>query len=58
MGLWADIACVSLNHDVRFLLVGDFRQLPAVLDTWAGTPVNKPLRHSQLMLDLAGGWTS
>ena len=29
---------------------------PAVLDTWAGTPVNKPLRHSQLMLDLAGGW--
>ena len=38
------------------LLVGDFRQLPAVLDTWAGTPVNKPLRHSQLMLDLAGGW--
>ncbi|MCR9130903.1 MAG: hypothetical protein NXI12_15465 [Alphaproteobacteria bacterium] len=56
MGLWADIARVSLNHDVRFLLVGDFRQLPAVLDTWAGTPVNKPLRHSQLMLDLAGGW--
>ena len=53
MGLWADIARVSLN---RFLLVGDFRQLPAVLDTWAGTPVNKPLRHSQLMLDLAGGW--
>ena len=56
MGLWADIACVSLNHDVRFLLAGDFRQLPAALDTWAGTPVNKPLRHSQLMLDLAGGW--
>ena len=56
MGLWADIARVSLNHDVRFLLVGDFRQLPAVLDTWAGTPVNKPLRRSQLMLDLAGGW--
>ena len=55
MGLWADIARVSLNHDVRFLLVGDFRQLP-VLDTWAGTFVNKPLRHSQLMLDLAGGW--
>ena len=36
--------------------MGDFRQLPAVLDTWAGTPVDKPLRHSQLMLDLAGGW--
>ena len=40
MGLWADIARVSLNHDARF----------------AGTPVNKPLRHSQLTLDLAGGW--
>ena len=36
--------------------MGDFRQLPAVLDTWAGTAVDKPLRHSQLMLDLAGGW--
>ena len=27
---------MSLNHNVRFLLVGDFR-LPSVLDTWAGT---------------------
>ena len=45
-----------VNHDVRFLLVGDFRQLSAVRDTWAGTPVNKPLRHSQLML--AAGGTS
>ena len=26
-GRWADIACVWLSRDVRFLLVGDFRQL-------------------------------
>ena len=43
MVLWADLACVGLNADVKFLLLGDFRQLPAVLGSWAG--------HSQL----AGG---
>ena len=29
--LWADIAELSLNPKVKFLLLGDFRQLPAVL---------------------------
>ena len=29
---------VGLNADVKFLLLGDFRQLPAVLDLWAGPP--------------------
>ena len=48
MALWADLACVGLNADVKFLLLGDFRQLPAVLDSWA-------LEHSQLVRDLAGG---
>ena len=33
MALWADLACVGLNADVKFLLLGDFRQLPAVLDS-------------------------
>ena len=35
MALWADLACVGLNPDVKFLLLGDFRQLPAVLDSSA-----------------------
>ena len=26
--LWADIACLSMNKKIRFLLLGDFRQLP------------------------------
>ena len=30
MALWADLACVGLNPDVKFLLLGDFRQLPTV----------------------------
>ena len=50
MALWADLACVGLNADVKFLLLGDFRQLPAVLDSWAGRPISAPLEHS-----LAGG---
>ena len=55
MALWADLACVGLNPDVKFLLLGDFRQLPAVLDSWAGQPISARLEHSQLALDLAGG---
>ena len=55
MALWADLACVGLNPGVKFLLLGDFRQLPAVLDSWAGQPISAPLEHSQLVLDLAGG---
>ena len=55
MALWADLACVGLNADVTFLLLGDFRQLPAVLDSWAGRPISAPLEHSQLIRDLAGG---
>ena len=37
------------------LLLGDFRQLPAVLDSWAGRPISAPLEHSELIRDLAGG---
>ena len=51
MALWVDLACVGLNPDVKFLLLGDFRQL----DFWAGQPISAPLEHSQLVLDLAGG---
>ena len=40
---------------MKFLLLGDFRQLPAVLDSWAGRPISAPLEHSQLIRDLAGG---
>ena len=42
MALWADLACVGLNADVKFVLLGDFRQLPAVLDSWAGRPISVP----------------
>eukprot|EP00439_Symbiodinium_sp_Y106_P043838 s8205_g5.t1 len=54
--LWADIACLSVNKKIRFLLLGDFRQLPAVLDSFAGAEVCKELKDSQLLRDLAGGW--
>ena len=53
--LWADIAELSLNPKVKFLLLGDFRQLPAVLDAFGGAPVTKPLKDSRLLHDLAGG---
>ena len=38
---------MGLNADVKFLLLGEFRQLPAA--------ISAPLEHSQLIRDLAGG---
>ena len=54
--LWNDIACLALNTRVRFLLLGDFRQLPAVLDSFAGTEVLRELRQAQLIKTLARGY--
>ena len=56
VGLWADIAQLSTNPQVRFLLLGDFRQLPAVQDSFDGAPVLRSLKESQLLHDLAGGF--
>ena len=55
-GLWADVACVSMDRSVRFLLMGDFKQLPAVLDSFAGSRVERPLKDSDLLRDLASGY--
>ena len=55
-GLWNDIACVSMNRKIKFLLLGDFRQFPAIMDNFAGTPVLRELKHCQLLHDLTGGW--
>ncbi|CAE7029901.1 unnamed protein product [Symbiodinium natans] len=55
-GLWNDIACVSMNRKVKFLLLGDFRQFPTVMDNFAGTPVQRELKHCQLLHDLTDGW--
>ena len=55
-GLWNDIACVSMNRKIKFLLLGDFRQFPAIMDNFAGTPVQRELKHCQLLHDLTDGW--
>ncbi|CAE7238133.1 unnamed protein product [Symbiodinium natans] len=55
-GLWNDVTCVSMNRKVKFLLLGDFRQFPAVMDNFAGTPVQRELKHCQLLHDLTDGW--
>ena len=55
-GLWNDIACVSMNRKIKFLLLGDFRQFPAIMDNFAGTPVQRELKRCQLLHDLTDGW--
>ena len=55
-GLWNDIACISMNRKIKFLLLGDFRQFPAIMDNFAGTPVQRELKHCQLLHDLTDGW--
>ena len=44
------------RRGLRFLLMGDFRQLPAVLDSFAGARVERPLKDCDLLRDLAGGY--
>ena len=51
VGLWADVAELSTNRRVRFLLLG-----PAVQDAFGGAPVLRTLKESQLLHDLAGGY--
>ena len=55
-GLWSDIACLSMNRQVNFLLLGDFRQFPAVMDNFAGAQVIRELKTCQLLHDLTRGW--
>ena len=50
-----DVACVALDRGVRFLLMGDFRQLRALLDSFAGARVERPLKDSDLLRDLLAG---
>jgi hypothetical protein len=53
--LWNDLAKVRLKG-VQFILLGDWAQLSAVMDTWAGAKVpDGLLQHSDLMHGLAGG---
>ncbi|CAE7240346.1 unnamed protein product [Symbiodinium natans] len=55
-GLWADVACVAMDKSARFLLMGDFRQLRAVMDSFAGARVERRLKDSDLLRDLAAGY--
>ena len=55
-GLWADIAELSTNRRVRFLLLGDFRQLPAVQDAFGGAPVLRTLKEDVPAAARLGGW--
>ena len=52
VGLWADIAELSTNRRIRFLLLG---LSTAVQDAFGGAPVLRTLKESQLLHDLVGG---
>jgi hypothetical protein len=53
--LWNDIAKAAFLG-VQFVLLGDFRQFPSVLDTWCGTSLaDDALENSRLLWELAGG---
>jgi hypothetical protein len=53
--LWNDLAKVALK-DIQFVVLGDWAQMDAVLDTWAGMAVEDgTLERSDLMHELARG---
>ncbi len=53
--LWNDVG-KCLHVGCRFVLLGDFKQLDAVCDTWAGVPVPQgALERSDLLYELCSG---
>jgi hypothetical protein len=53
--LWCEIAKL-LHKGVQFILLGDFRQFPAICATWSGASLpDDALRKSDLVFELAGG---
>jgi len=54
--LWNDVAKARFIDDVQVVLLGDFHQLDAIADTWAGIPVPEgSLERSDLLYELVGG---
>jgi hypothetical protein len=53
--LWCELAKL-LHLGVIFLCSGDFKQFPAICDSWCGTPVEEDaLERSDLLHELCGG---
>ena len=53
--LWCEIAKL-LHLGITFLCCGDFKQFPAICDSWCGTPVpDDTLEHSDLLYELCDG---
>ena len=53
--LWCHLSLVKAKG-VTMVLLGDFRQFSAIMDSWVGTPLKEDqLMNSQLLWDLADG---
>ena len=55
VGIWSDLACLAMNPEIRFLLIGDPRQLPAALDCFAGAAAQRQL-HDSPTANCCGTW--
>ena len=53
--LWCEIGKL-LHKGVQFILLGDFRQFPAICASWSASPLpDDALKTSDLLFELAGG---
>ncbi len=53
--LWNDLAKCALAG-VQWILLGDFKQFSAIMDTWCGTPVRQgAVQCSDLLHEITGG---
>jgi hypothetical protein len=55
VGLWADLAVLSLTGRLNFLLLGDFKQFQAVTNTWCGCEIAASLKNSDMLFEMASG---
>jgi len=54
IGLWADLATLS-QTGLRFLILGDFKQFQAVMNTWCGCEILASLKQSDKLFEMVGG---
>ena len=52
--MWADLATLS-QTGLKFIVLGDFKQFQAVVNTWCGCEILASLKQSDMLFEMVGG---
>ena len=54
ISIWSDLATLSLTG-LKILILGDFKQFNAAVNTWCGCDIVASLKESDMLFEMAGG---